>query len=202
MTEQNDSQKHYELTGETKIAPNGETMHRIRATKDMPHHWVRAGDVGGWIGEEIAFLDGAWIADEGLRQRTHHLQCTRYWFCNSMRIRRSWRRGRDFPPRLSSRQCQDSRQGTSDRLRHRRGRGVRHGQGFGVRGGKGFRQCIIERLRARVWTSCDEGFLTVFFENKLLLNAHALTVEAFLVIVILVVAVHIVALTVGEPSSS
>ena len=43
--------KKYELTGETKEI-GGVTLHRIRALIDIPEHYVKAGDLGGWIEAE------------------------------------------------------------------------------------------------------------------------------------------------------
>ena len=55
---------HYEFTGETTVNRVGLTLHRIRATRDLPHFGVKAGDVGGWI-EHTGNLQGnAWVADE------------------------------------------------------------------------------------------------------------------------------------------
>ena len=54
---------HYEFTGETKEVL-GATLHRIRATCDLPHFGVKAGDEGGWI-EHTGNLSGkAWVATE------------------------------------------------------------------------------------------------------------------------------------------
>lgn len=39
--------KSYELTDETMVAPNGETLRRIRATKDNDYFGVKAGELGG-----------------------------------------------------------------------------------------------------------------------------------------------------------
>ena len=56
--------KHYELTNETTIAENGETLHRIRATRDIPSHNVTAGDLGGWLGDNAILNNNAWVCDE------------------------------------------------------------------------------------------------------------------------------------------
>ena len=37
----------FELTGETKTGRYGVTVHRVRATRDLPLHGVKSGDVGG-----------------------------------------------------------------------------------------------------------------------------------------------------------
>ena len=48
----------FELTGETKIGLHGATLHRIRATRDLPYHGVKAGTVGGWV-ESLLLEDGS-----------------------------------------------------------------------------------------------------------------------------------------------
>lgn len=53
---------HYELTGESKQNIFGYTVHRIRATRDIPGTSVKKGDVGGWIGT---------LMDEVKRRRQH-----------------------------------------------------------------------------------------------------------------------------------
>lgn len=53
--------KHYTLTNET-IQHEGKTLYQIKATKDLPHHNVKAGDLGGFV-EGYHNLDGeAWVA--------------------------------------------------------------------------------------------------------------------------------------------
>ena len=59
----------FELIGETKIGRYGVTVHRVRATRDIPHHGVKSGDVGGWV-ESLLLDDGtvrvsgnAWVGD-------------------------------------------------------------------------------------------------------------------------------------------
>ena len=55
---------HYEFTGETTVNRVGLTLHRIRATRDLPHFGVKTGDEGGWI-EHTGNLSGeAWVDDE------------------------------------------------------------------------------------------------------------------------------------------
>ena len=54
---------HYEFTGET-IEYCFRTLHRIRATKDLPIRCVKAGDLGGWIEKEENLQGGAWVFDE------------------------------------------------------------------------------------------------------------------------------------------
>lgn len=39
---------HYKLTDE-KIKFSGKTLYRIQATKDLPIHNIKIGDLGGWI---------------------------------------------------------------------------------------------------------------------------------------------------------
>ena len=53
---------HYEFTGET-IDFGGITLHRIRATKDLPQHDVKTGDLGGWVEKESNLRDNAWVGD-------------------------------------------------------------------------------------------------------------------------------------------
>lgn len=57
--------KKYELTGETKEI-GGVTLHRIRALIDIPEHYVKAGDLGGWIEAErnLSQKGAAWVSDE------------------------------------------------------------------------------------------------------------------------------------------
>ena len=55
------SDKHFELTDET-TKHYSRTLHRIRATRDLPKHGVTAGDLGGFV-ETVDNLDGnAWVA--------------------------------------------------------------------------------------------------------------------------------------------
>ena len=54
---------HFELTNETQTNPKGKTLHRIRATKDLPHHGVHKGDLGGYIQHKSNLRDEAWVAD-------------------------------------------------------------------------------------------------------------------------------------------
>lgn len=48
---------------ETKIAPNGEILHRVIAHRDIRNGTIKKGDKGGWIGKNAKFFDDAWIAD-------------------------------------------------------------------------------------------------------------------------------------------
>lgn len=53
----------FELTGETRHAYSGDALHRIRAIRDIPSQNVKAGDLGGWVGEHATVTGNAWIAD-------------------------------------------------------------------------------------------------------------------------------------------
>lgn len=58
----------FELTNETRELEDGETVYRIRATRDIPYHNVKAGDLGGWVssahvGDLPRVDDKAWVAD-------------------------------------------------------------------------------------------------------------------------------------------
>ena len=55
--------KHFELTDET-IEFMGSTLHRIRATKNLPYIKVKKGDLGGFIEKEGNLKDKAWVFDE------------------------------------------------------------------------------------------------------------------------------------------
>ncbi|WKD60900.1 hypothetical protein CCICO_04315 [Corynebacterium ciconiae DSM 44920] len=52
---------HYEFTGDT-IEPAGQTLHRIRATRELRKRGVRAGDLGGWVEFEGNLQDEAWVS--------------------------------------------------------------------------------------------------------------------------------------------
>ena len=52
---------HYELTDETTTNIYGTVLHRIRATRDLPKHGVREGDLGGWIESEKNLSGDAWV---------------------------------------------------------------------------------------------------------------------------------------------
>lgn len=54
--------KYYELTDET-INHNGVTLHRIRATHDIPLLNVAAGDLGGFVESTDNLRGAAWVAD-------------------------------------------------------------------------------------------------------------------------------------------
>lgn len=55
------SDTHFELTGETTEVYRA-TLHRIRATQDLPEHSVRAGEVGGWIEHPRNIRGLGWVA--------------------------------------------------------------------------------------------------------------------------------------------
>lgn len=63
----------YVLTDKTATFPHPRwqgrevTVHRIKATRDIPEHNVIAGQLGGWIESEHNLTQGnnAWVADEG-----------------------------------------------------------------------------------------------------------------------------------------
>ena len=55
--------KHYELTEET-IDWYGHTLHRIKATKDLPQHGIMAGALGGFVESEKNLSDDAWVFDD------------------------------------------------------------------------------------------------------------------------------------------
>lgn len=57
---------HYELTNEKKTLDCGTVVYRIRATRDLPHHNVKAGDLGGWVESTRNLIDEAWVADEAI----------------------------------------------------------------------------------------------------------------------------------------
>lgn len=52
---------HYEFTGELFLYDNT-PLHQIRALIDLPHHGVKAGDIGGYIQSEKNLQDEAWVA--------------------------------------------------------------------------------------------------------------------------------------------
>ena len=54
---------HYEFTGET-MDYHSRTLHRIRATIDLPIQGVDNGDLGGWIEKEENLQGSAWVFDE------------------------------------------------------------------------------------------------------------------------------------------
>ena len=58
----------YELTKETKKLPNGTSVYRIRALRDIPEIGVRMGDLGGWIqGERNLSHEGTcWVGEDAI----------------------------------------------------------------------------------------------------------------------------------------
>lgn len=57
--------KHFELTEESREY-EGRTVYRIRALVDLPHHNVKAGDLGGFVSGTHNLRDEAWVADEAI----------------------------------------------------------------------------------------------------------------------------------------
>ena len=53
--------KHFELTDETIDHDGYRTLYRIRATRDLPHHHVKAGDLGGYVESLKNLSDNAWV---------------------------------------------------------------------------------------------------------------------------------------------
>lgn len=51
---------HYEFTGET-IEYCFKTLHRIRATKDIPTQNIKVGDLGGWVEKRENLQGNAWV---------------------------------------------------------------------------------------------------------------------------------------------
>ena len=60
-----DPKLHYEFTGESKEFESC-TVWRIRATKDLPEHNVKAGDLGGWVECDRNLRENAWVSDEAI----------------------------------------------------------------------------------------------------------------------------------------
>lgn len=58
-----DTTLHYELTDETTALADGTILYRIRATRDLPHHIVKAGDLGGFIQSTDNLSGEAWVSD-------------------------------------------------------------------------------------------------------------------------------------------
>ena len=56
-------ERHYEFTGKTKWFYD-KKLYRIRATKDLPLHEVKQGELGGWIEKYENLADNAWVGDE------------------------------------------------------------------------------------------------------------------------------------------
>jgi hypothetical protein len=57
-------EKHFKIREDLSMEYYNRTLCRIEATKDLPQHGVKKGDLGGWIEKEENLQDNAWIADE------------------------------------------------------------------------------------------------------------------------------------------
>ncbi|AKK05776.1 hypothetical protein CMUST_07230 [Corynebacterium mustelae] len=63
---------HFELTEESQRACTGEKVFRIRAIRDIPERFVKAGDLGGWVSSvytstsELRIGPRAWVADDAV----------------------------------------------------------------------------------------------------------------------------------------
>ena len=57
--------QNYEFTGLEKVVA-GVTVKRIRATRDIPRHDVRAGDVGGWIESDRNLSGDAVVTEDAV----------------------------------------------------------------------------------------------------------------------------------------
>ena len=55
----------YELLDEAREIA-GRTVYRIRAARDIPHHNVAAGTVGGWVESLDNIAEQAWVADDAV----------------------------------------------------------------------------------------------------------------------------------------
>ena len=60
------SDRNYELTDQTATAPDGSTLYRIRALRDLPHHGVKAGDLGGYVAGARNLAGRAWVSDNAM----------------------------------------------------------------------------------------------------------------------------------------
>ena len=58
--------KHFELTDQTTTAPDGSTLYRVRALRDLPWHGVRAGDLGGYVASVDNLSGGARVSGDAL----------------------------------------------------------------------------------------------------------------------------------------
>lgn len=65
--------RHYEFTDERRRAldiypflSSDAYVHRIRATRDLPYHNVKKGDLGGWVQSYKNLRDEAWVADSAI----------------------------------------------------------------------------------------------------------------------------------------
>ena len=57
-------EKHFKIREDLSMKYKGYTLYRIEATKYLPEHDVKKGDIGGWIENEDRLSENAWIADE------------------------------------------------------------------------------------------------------------------------------------------
>ena len=57
--------RHYKLIDQTTTAPDGSTLYRIRALRDLPHHGVKAGDLGGYVAGTHNLAGNGWVSDRG-----------------------------------------------------------------------------------------------------------------------------------------
>jgi hypothetical protein len=55
----------YELTENTKITPEGVTLHQIRALRDIPRYYVEKGEYGGWVSGpyNLSQVGDCWITE-------------------------------------------------------------------------------------------------------------------------------------------
>lgn len=58
----------YEFTGDKKVLPNGTSVNRIRALRDIPRYHVKEGDLGGWLqfSENLLEENDCWVGDEAV----------------------------------------------------------------------------------------------------------------------------------------
>lgn len=63
---------HFELTDESMLSFTGERVFRIRAIRDIPERFVKAGDLGGWVSSEYTSTSElrigpkAWVAGDAV----------------------------------------------------------------------------------------------------------------------------------------
>lgn len=58
--------KQYEFTDATRILDNGETVYRIRTTKDISWLGVKKGDLGGWMSKDATLGEDCWVFGESV----------------------------------------------------------------------------------------------------------------------------------------
>ena len=65
------SELSFELTNESRVLPSGETLYRIRATRNNDYWMINKGDLGGWVSSEYLkdgvtprISDYAWVFDD------------------------------------------------------------------------------------------------------------------------------------------